>query len=42
MPGQSLLFEVEGGGHDLLGKKANDDLPVKIVAAFQQFFKTTF
>jgi hypothetical protein len=42
MPGQSSLFEVEGGGHDLLGKKANDDLPVKIVAAFQQFFKTTF
>jgi predicted alpha/beta-hydrolase family hydrolase len=40
MPGQSSLFEVEGGGHGLLGKKANDDLPVKIVAAFQQFFKT--
>jgi predicted alpha/beta-hydrolase family hydrolase len=39
MPGESSLFEVEGAGHDLLGKKANDDLPVKIVAAFQQFFE---
>jgi predicted alpha/beta-hydrolase family hydrolase len=39
MPGQNSLFEVEGGGHDLLGKKANNDLPVKIVEAFQQFFK---
>jgi len=39
MSGQNSLFEVEGGGHDLLGKKANNDLPVKIVEAFQQFFK---
>jgi predicted alpha/beta-hydrolase family hydrolase len=39
MPGQNSLFEVEGGGHDLLGKKANNDLPVKIVEAFQRFFK---
>jgi uncharacterized protein len=38
VPAQSSLLEVEGGGHDLLGKKANDDLPVKIVEAFQQFF----
>jgi hypothetical protein len=36
---QNLLFEVEGAGHDLIGKKANDDLPLKIVTAFQQFFK---
>jgi hypothetical protein len=39
MPAPNLLFEVEGGGHDLLGKKANDDLPLKIVQAFQNFFK---
>lgn len=39
IPARNSLFEVEGGGHDLLGKKANDDLPMKIVAAFQQFFK---
>jgi predicted alpha/beta-hydrolase family hydrolase len=39
IPARNLLMEVEGGGHDLLGKKANDDLPMKIVAAFQTFFK---
>ena len=39
IPGKTSLFEVEGGGHDLLGKKANNDLPVKIVEAFQNFFK---
>jgi uncharacterized protein len=39
IPARNLLMEVEGGGHDLLGKKANDDLPMKIVAAFQSFFK---
>ena len=41
IPAKNLLFEVEGAGHDLLGKKTNDDLPVKIVQAFQEFFKTT-
>jgi len=39
IPAQTSLMEVEGAGHDLLGKKANDDLPLKIVAAFQSFFK---
>jgi predicted alpha/beta-hydrolase family hydrolase len=39
IPAQNSLMEVEGAGHDLLGKKANDDLPMKIVAAFQSFFK---
>ena len=39
IPAQKLLVEVESAGHDLLGKKANDDLPLKIVQAFQQFFK---
>jgi len=38
IPAQKLLFEVEGAGHDLLGKKAQDDLPLKIVQAFQKFF----
>ncbi|HET8890240.1 MAG TPA: alpha/beta family hydrolase [Candidatus Angelobacter sp.] len=39
IPAPTLLFEVEGSGHELLGKKANEDLPSRIVEAFQQFFK---
>lgn len=39
IPAQKLLLEVEGAGHDLLGKKAHDDLPQKIVMAFRQFFE---
>lgn len=38
VPGQKMLLEIEGAGHELLGKKANEDLPVKIVRAFQEFF----
>lgn len=39
LPAQKMLLEIEGAGHELLGKKANDDLPLKIVRAFQEFFK---
>lgn len=39
VPARNLLLEIEGAGHDLLGKKANDDLPARIVQAFQGFFK---
>ena len=39
IPAPTLLLEVEGAGHELLGKKANEDLPFRIVQAFQQFFK---
>jgi hypothetical protein len=39
IPASTLLLEVEGAGHELLGKKANEDLPSRIVTAFQQFFK---
>jgi hypothetical protein len=39
IPAPTLLLEVEGAGHELLGKKANEDLPSRIVRAFQQFFK---
>ena len=38
-PAPTLLFEVEGAGHELLGKKAHEDLPSRIVEAFRQFFK---
>jgi len=38
IPAQKMLLEIEGAGHELLGKKANEDLPVKITQAFQEFF----
>ena len=38
IPAANSLLEIEGAGHDLLGKKTNDDLPSKIVQAFQDFF----
>jgi predicted alpha/beta-hydrolase family hydrolase len=39
LPGRNRLLEVEGAGHDLVGKKANEDLPGRIVDAFQEFFR---
>jgi predicted alpha/beta-hydrolase family hydrolase len=39
VPAPTLLLEVEGAGHELLGKKAHEDLPSRIVEAFRQFFK---
>ena len=39
IPAPTLLLEVEGSGHELLGKKVNEDLPSRIVAAFRQYFK---
>lgn len=39
LPGRHRLMEVEGAGHDLLGKKKDDDLPQRIVQAFQEFFR---
>jgi predicted alpha/beta-hydrolase family hydrolase len=41
IPAPTLLLEVEGAGHELLGKKANENLPSRIVQAFRQFFKQT-
>jgi hypothetical protein len=41
IPAKNFLLEVEGAGHDLLGKKVHDDLPAKIVRTFQEFFKAT-
>jgi predicted alpha/beta-hydrolase family hydrolase len=39
LPAPNFLLEVEGAGHELLGKKADAELPSKIVRAFQEFFK---
>ena len=38
IPARSMLLEVEGAGHELLGKKAQEDLPARIVEAFRNFF----
>jgi len=38
IPAQTLLLEIEGAGHELLGKKAEENLPARIVQAFQEFF----
>jgi predicted alpha/beta-hydrolase family hydrolase len=35
LPGRNKLLEVEGAGHDLTGKKANPDLPARIVREFK-------
>jgi predicted alpha/beta-hydrolase family hydrolase len=39
VPAQTILLEIEGAGHELLGKKASEELPSLIIQAFQQFFK---
>lgn len=38
IPARTLLFEVEGVGHDLLSRKAVNDLPARIVETFSSFF----
>jgi predicted alpha/beta-hydrolase family hydrolase len=38
IPAYKMMLEIEGAGHELLGKKANEDVPVRIVQAFRQFF----
>lgn len=35
---QTTLLEVEGAGHELLGKKTEENLPSRVVHAFQEFF----
>lgn len=38
IPARTMLMEVEGAGHELLGKKAQENLPAQIAEAFQNFF----
>lgn len=38
IPAQTKLLEIEGAGHELLGKKTEENLPARIVQAFQEFF----
>jgi predicted alpha/beta-hydrolase family hydrolase len=37
IPAQTMLLEIEGAGHELLGKKTEENLPARIVQAFQDF-----
>jgi predicted alpha/beta-hydrolase family hydrolase len=39
IPAQKMLMEIEGAGHELLGKKADETLPARVVQAFQEFFR---
>jgi predicted alpha/beta-hydrolase family hydrolase len=36
-PAQTMLLEIKGAGHELLGKKKEENLPSRIVQAFQDF-----
>lgn len=38
IPAQTMLLEIEGAGHELLGKKSEENLPARIVEAFQKLF----
>lgn len=38
LPGRNMLMEIEGAGHDLVGKQKDEDLPGRIVREFQGFF----
>lgn len=38
IPAQTMLLEIEGAGHELLGKKTEENLLARIVQAFQEFF----
>ncbi|HEY2363608.1 MAG TPA: alpha/beta family hydrolase [Candidatus Angelobacter sp.] len=40
IPARTMLLEIEGAGHELLGKKSEEDLPARIIKAFQNFFAT--
>lgn len=39
IPAPHLLAEVEGAGHDLLGKKTGGELPARLVKEFQAFIE---
>ncbi|MCU1333734.1 MAG: hypothetical protein JWM08_2726 [Candidatus Angelobacter sp.] len=41
IPAHKTILEIEGAGHELLGKIANENVPVRIVQAFRQFFTQT-
>lgn len=38
IPARTLLLEIPGAGHDLLSRNKENDLPARILQAFQEFF----
>lgn len=38
IPARTLLMEIAGGAHDLLGRKTGNDLAERILQQFQEFF----
>ena len=38
IPARTMLLEIEAAGHELLGKKTEENLPSRILQAFQEFF----
>jgi predicted alpha/beta-hydrolase family hydrolase len=38
IPARTMLLKIEGAGHELLGKKAQENLPAEIVETFKNFF----
>ena len=41
VPAPHAIFEVDGTGHDLLGKKTVSDLPARVAVAFRAFLSET-
>jgi uncharacterized protein len=39
IPASNPLMEIESAGHELLGKKGSEDLPLRVVQAFEDFFR---
>ena len=39
IPGSHAMLEVDGAGHDLLGKKAGSELPARVADEFGKFMK---
>jgi len=39
IPGAHAMLEVDGAGHDLLGKKAANELTSRVVSEFELFLK---
>lgn len=41
IPGPHAMLELDGAGHDLLGKKTVNELPSRVASEFVKFLKTT-
>lgn len=41
IPGLHVMLEVDGAGHDLLGKKTSNELPARVASEFGKFVKNS-